>query len=141
MIEGFSSTVAKDFFELITGDKIGSGISREVYECRLDASIIIKFEEGAKSFQNIQEWEQWQSWKDVPNVAKWLAPCVDISACGSVLIQKRTKPAKKYPDLLPSFLTDTKRGNFGLFENRLVCHDYANIITTVKERLTKVNWW
>ena len=47
--------------------------------------------------------------------------------------------------LLPAIFTDTKRENFGMFEGRMVCHDYAFSMTilssrSLTDRLVKVKW-
>ncbi|MBG6194786.1 hypothetical protein IWQ52_002300 [Labrenzia sp. EL_159] len=44
------------------------------------------------------------------------------------------------PDKLPTFLTDIKRENFGLFDGRLVCIDYATTIMDASTRLKKADW-
>lgn len=141
--EFFTTTVSKDFLDLFAGKRIGSGIARTVYECNLDKTLVVKVEMRAQNFQNVQEWENWRWLKDVKKVASWLAPCVAISPCGIVLLQKRTKPVEKdeLPKLIPKFLTDTKVGNFGKLNGKIVCHDYAQIITSTPLNNRKIEWW
>ena len=139
----FPNSVSKDLLELMRGRWLGSGVHREVYVCRQDETCVIKFETEAGNFSNILEWKFWQDMKDCKKVADWLAPCVGISANGSILLQKRTMPLAPdaYPIEIPKFLTDTKRGNFGWLDGRVVCHDYASTIVNVNERLRKAEWW
>jgi len=117
-----------DFNSMIIGELLGQGEFRCVYEFRPDPSLVIKFEpSNSGRFCNIDEWNLWEeAVNQGPKFAKWLAPVVQISSCGSVMLQKRTKPITATKFSVPSFLADTKRENFGLFEDRIVCHDYAN---------------
>lgn len=141
----FKSTVEKDFFHLMCGELLGEGAYRKVYVFAQDPKWVIKFEEGAQSFSNIREWDLWHDAQQMhPDVRAWLAPCKAISACGSVLIQARTKPAKTFPDKIPAWMTDTKRGNFGMLGRRFVAHDYGNNLvcnTGLTRRLKAVEWW
>lgn len=143
LAEFFPTTIGKDFLDLFAGEKLGSGIARCVYECNLDETLVIKVEMRSQNFQNVLEWENWRCWGEVKDIGIWLAPCVDISPCGTVLLQKRTKPVEQaeLPEMLPRFLTDTKVGNFGKYDGRIVCHDYAHIITTAQSRTRKAEWW
>lgn len=143
--EYFDSTISRDLLSLVCGRELGSGLARVVFECRLDPSLVIKVETRSQSFQNAMEWEIWSELEDVPELSRWLAPCKLISACGTVLAMARTHPLahRQYPDRMPSFLTDTKRSNFGMLGRRLVCHDYgvAFLAKGASARLRKVKWW
>lgn len=48
---------ASEFADLVLGEKIGYGSSRDVYECRIDPTLVIKHETGS-GFQNIIEWKR-----------------------------------------------------------------------------------
>ena len=139
----FKSTIAKDFLDLFAGERIGRGISRAVYEYRIDPTLVIKIELASQRFQNMQEWENWRTWRETPGVARWLAPCVDISPCGIVMLQKRTRPLEQdeLPKTLPAFLTDTKIHNFGILGGKVVCHDYALLVSSLSHRQRKAHWW
>lgn len=141
----FKATVERDFFHFMCGDLLGSGASRDVYVFAPDPRFVIKIETGAQSFSNIREWDLWHDAQHMgPEVSKWLAPCVAISACGTVLQQRRTRPAKTFPDKIPVWMTDTKRQNFGLIGNRFVAHDYGNHLVCnsgLSPRLRKADWW
>lgn len=124
-IDLFESSTRHDLFRLCIGEKIGQGVGREVYEWLPDASLVAKVELDGKSFQNTMEWELWNNVAYKKDVGRWFAPCVDISLSGIILLQKKTTPAQRYPDKLPSFLTDTKKNNYGMLGNKFVCHDYG----------------
>lgn len=146
MEEFFNNTVSRDLLWLICGKHLGGGMSRQVYECKLRPDLVLKFETEAGQFQNVMEWETWQELQDYEPAARWLAPCEFISPCGAVLAMRRTSLATKldYPARLPSFLTDTKRANYGLLEGRLVCHDYGLhrlMSLGASQRVRKVDWW
>jgi hypothetical protein len=59
----------------------------------------------------------------------------------------RTMPAelKRFPPMMPTYFTDFKRTNFGVYKNRLVCHDYgvSFIVETAtsSKRVRKIEWW
>lgn len=123
----YPGIVHSDFMSMFCGPKLGSGISRDVFAHAHDKNLVIKIEQYAKSFQNVLEWQTWRWWKNEPKVAKWLAPCVEISENGAVLIQKRTKPLPNNLSKLrvPEFFNDVKRDNLGLLGKQIVLHDYA----------------
>lgn len=139
-----SPFIHKEFFNTLIGKKLGRGSARTVYAFTANADMVIKVETKGESFQNIREWEYWQEMKDSP-VAKWLAPCLYISPCGSVLIQSRVLPLdrNKYPEKIPHFFTDTKYNNFGLYKGKFVCMDYGNIpfAKGVTSKMVKAEWW
>lgn len=119
-------TVLNDLLRMHVGKLLGQGQYRDVFEYR-DPTQVIKLENRAKSFCNITEHELWHASAGT-RLRRWLAPCIDISANGAWLIQRRTTPlpSGKLPDRVPSVLADLKPDNWGLFEGRVVCHDYGN---------------
>lgn len=143
VLQYFQSTIARDFFDLFAGDYIGGGAARAVYECTIRPDLVVKIEAPSQSFQNALEWEFWRRTYKLKDVRRWLAPCVSISACGSVLLQERTTPIPegKYPEKLPKFLTDIKRVNFGRLGRRTVCHDYAIVVAEFSLTMRKADWW
>jgi hypothetical protein len=141
----FQSTTEKDFFWEMCGERLGGGMSRDVYECKLDPSLVIKFETGNGVFQNIMEWEVWKEVEHAPEYSKWFAPCVSISGTGIVLLQKRTKPLKesRYPKEMPAFLGDFKHTNYGMYKGHLVAHDYGRtrlMTAGLTKRMIAANW-
>lgn len=139
----FTKTVDREFIELFLGRKLGAGAHRDTYALNFDANHVVKVEKRRASFQNVEEWNAWSELQHT-KWAKFFAPCVSISACGSVLLMKRTTPlTKKIKVKLPNFFTDTKIENFGYIGNRLVCHDYGlnRLRLAGSVRLVQPEWW
>jgi hypothetical protein len=139
----FDTTFSRELLNLVKGKRLGSGSARRVYVYAPDPKLVIKFETGARSFQNAMEWETWRGWQEVPHVAKWLAPCKFISPCGLILLQERTEPMRKreLPEKIPTWATDTKIGNWGLLNGQPVMHDYGLKTEQLPNRLVKASWW
>lgn len=141
-------TTARDITGLFFGEVIGSGMSRTVYQHLQDPSLVLKVELSGTRFQNVLEWEIWNTVKDT-KMAKWFAPCIDISANGIVLIQKKVAPIPEdqYPKKLPSIFGDTKYQNFGKIGKQFVCFDYGtshiNAINSIliKNKTKVAKWW
>ena len=134
-----------DFFGLICEDRLGEGEYRSVYSCRVNPDIVIKVERDRdwRSFANVKEHAVWWEWRDKPSVARWLAPCTQLSPDGRFLLQRRAQPlppAFQLPSALPGFLADLKPSNFGLLDGELVCVDYAFVNMSLPTRLRNVEW-
>ena len=132
----------EDAFNLLCGDKLGSGIHRDVYTCRIRDDLVVKveIEENWRNFANVKEHMFWSDWQHYDPIGSWLAPCDYLSPDGRISLQKRCEPlsaAYQMPEMVPSFLTDHKRENFGLYEGRLVCVDYAATVATPFKRLKR----
>lgn len=126
-------------------DKIGSGIHRDVFECRLNDKWVVKVETDLpwRYFANVHEMKFWDDNRHCKAIAKWLAPCEFLSPDGLLLIQHRCQPLRdsdKLPGKVPAFLTDIKRDNWGILDGRLVCFDYALNIPSPSTRLKKADW-
>ena len=137
--------IRKEAAGLLLGKKIGRGMGRAVYICRLDPRFVVKVESAGNAFQNVVEWETWKM-VEGESEARWFAPCCAISGAGSVLVQRRTSPASdtEYPKRMPIFLGDYKRENFGMLDGRLVCHDYgllSNISNGLRSGATRAVDW
>lgn len=135
--------IHRDAFNLLCADRIGYGMSRSVFSSRLLPDCVVKVEEDAGRFQNIVEWEIWQRVQGT-DFEKWFAPCRWISPNGSVLVMARTTPALEYPEKMPVFLCDFKRTNYGIYDGRLVCHDYGTSLIFehgMSKRMRKAEWW
>ena len=143
VMEYFGNTVNLDLFRLMLGDVVGNGVARVVYRVKHRPDLVAKIETGSHSFQNIKEWEFFNYWRHAEEVRDWLAPCEDISPCGTVMLQRRTTPVQhdQLPKKLPKFLTDQKVQNFGMLDGRLVCHDYGLVVVTADTALRKADWW
>lgn len=138
--------VYRDGFNLLCGNKIARGMTRDVFECNVDKSLVVKVEtaEVRTHFQNIVEWIVW---KRVYGTAfeKWFAPVVEISPDGRLLLMKRVELAPTYmlPDRMPAFFTDFKPSNYGFYLRRIVCCDYGSHLlheVGMTKRLKKVEW-
>lgn len=134
----------QDAFDLLCGERLGTGMHRTVYACKLLPDLVVKVENADyRYFANVMEMKFWNDHEHYGKVAKWLAPCTHLSPDGRVLLQKRADPLPKdyvMPDSMPVFLTDFKRENYGLLDGRLVCLDYAMTIPNPNIRLKRVNW-
>lgn len=134
----------EEAFNLLCGDKIGEGIHRTVYRCRIRNDLVVKVENGDyRYFANVMEQKFWNDHQDYDKVARWLAPCEYLSPDGRILLQKRAEPLRDKdmkPDKLPAFLTDVKPDNFGWLNDRIVCVDYAMTIPAPSVRLRKADW-
>ncbi|WDZ97977.1 hypothetical protein Herbaro_09410 [Herbaspirillum sp. WKF16] len=145
----------REAFHLLCHEKIGGGMSREVYSSKILPDCVIKIEDGAGQFQNIVEWETWRRVMDTP-FSRWFAACRWISPNGQILIMERTarpSPAD-FPEKMPVFLCDFKRDNFGLStlidqatgkpSHTFVCHDYGTNMLFERgmtKRMQTVEWW
>jgi hypothetical protein len=129
---------------ILCGDLIGEGSARKVYELRTNSDYVIKIETAGRSFQNVSEWETWQ-WVSGGPLSGWFAPCEFISPCGLLLVQRKVEPLRvaELPPMLPAFLSDLKRENFGLLAKRVVCCDYGTAhssIRSVSKRMRRATW-
>lgn len=148
--EDYNKGFLADGIRFILGERLGSGISREVYVYRGNSNFVIKVEtECTDRFQNIIEYTFWDQSHGCKEISKWLAPCVRISPHGMWMIQERTMPVslkelkRKYPRV-PIFLSDLKDTNWGKLPNgRIVCHDYGTHGATQSMRTAwkKADWW
>jgi len=131
----------EDAFNLLCGDKLGEGYSREVFSCTLRPDLVVKVEASeTRRFANIHEMKFWDDNYYRKKISAWLAPCEYLSPDGRLLLQKRCDPipsSMKMPSKVPSFLADVKRENFGLLGKKIVCFDYAITILNPSTRLKK----
>ena len=130
---------------VLCGEKLGFGMDRDVYVCRLDEDYVVKVERDNSSYdQNIIEYRIWTDLQGKPDLQKYFAPCKYLSGNGKILIQKRTEPIRMsdIPDKLPMFLNDMKLENYGILDGKFVCHDYGYIDLTVgwTKRLKKTDF-
>lgn len=133
--------ISEDAFNMLCGDKIGRGIHRDVFECKLRPELVVKveYETDFRYFANVLESKFWTDYMHAPLVAKWLAPVEFLSPDGRILLQRRVDPIKEseIPEKLPGFLTDIKATNFGRLDGNIVCCDYAMTINNASTRLRK----
>jgi hypothetical protein len=136
--------VFRDAFNMLCGKEIGSGIHRTVFECKIRPDLVVKVEnECYREFANVREMKFWCDNQYFEKAARWLAPCEFLSPDGRILLQKRAEPLgekEKLPPMVPSFLGDLKRDNFGRIDGKLVCVDYAITIMNPDMKLKKAGW-
>jgi hypothetical protein len=137
-------TVAIELLRLACGKEIGDGVYRKVYLCRLDPTVVLKFEYEGGDFHNQREWIIWKE-VEYSRLSKWFAPCQTISSCGSILVQKLTADLRPedLPKKVPAFFTDLKMENFGMLDGRIVCRDYGftRLMTVgMTSRMIKADW-
>lgn len=141
----YQMTTYREGFNVLLGDKIGSGQFRDVFECRFRSDMVVKVERdnGAyRTFHNVLEATFWNDCMETEKIKPWLAPVYHLSPDGYLLVQARCEPVRKedLPKKLPAFLTDLKPSNFGIFDGRLVCVDYALTIKDIDTKPRKVKW-
>jgi len=138
------NTIARDFFSLCAGKLLGKGVGREVYRSNIDSNQVFKVETSSCSFQNILEWEAWDAVKSTW-YAKWFAPCLSISPCGTVLLQQYVPDIeiKDLPEDVPAFFTDLKQKNWGILNGQPVCRDYGRTLLmdrSLTRKTRKADW-
>lgn len=116
-----------DFADFFVGDLISRGHARSVYQYAHSPGYVIKIDMSGQ-FNNVSEWDIWHNTKENKDISKFLAPCIRLSSCGRVMLQKKTIPVKleELPTEVPAFLSDLKLENWGKIGKNVVCHDYAN---------------
>lgn len=135
----------EDAFNLLCGKKIGEGIHRDVFECRLRSDLVVKVEAETdwRYFANVLEMRFWSDAQYCEKISQWLAPCEYLSPDGRILLQRKVRKIadiSELPRQVPAFLTDLKADNFGVLDGRIVCVDYAMTITSPRTTLKFANW-
>lgn len=136
----------EDAFNLLCGNKIGYGMTRQVFECNLRKDVVVKVEsaEVRTHFQNLVEWMVWSRVCGT-EFEKWFAPVVEISPNGRVMVMQRTTliGRSELPTKVPCFFTDLKHANWGMLNGHPVCHDYGSHLLMeegMSKRLKKADW-
>ncbi len=141
--EHLAPCILRDLASFVCAESLGQGISRLVFVYRPNPKWVIKIEETG--FQNVFEQHVWSRVRDTEH-KRWFAPIIDCSALGTVILMERTERPRpgEFPKLMPAYLTDFKRTNYGMLNGKLVCHDYGtNLLTEVgmTKRMRRANWW
>jgi hypothetical protein len=140
-----SQHTIEDAANFLLGDFIGSGLSRRVYKCKFNSSLIIKIEYSNDFDQNIFEWHIWNAVKNTP-LEKWFAPVEHCSADGKLLAMRRCSAIKKenLPEEIPAIIADIRQCNWGMYKKHPVCFDYGfeNVLSNAikANRMKKVVW-
>lgn len=146
LIKLIKGKTVKQVIKLICGEKIGSGLYRDIYILKQNPFFVVKIERNMSqtAFSNACEWRNYINNKEWSWFSKWLAPCELINETGNILIQSRITHSGKehYPKKIPSLFTDTKLGNFGFImgTRQFVCCDYSFLLFC-KPVLKKAAWW
>ena len=125
--EKLTIDMANELISSFLGHRIGRGVTREVFELSTDPNHVVKIEDMSKGwFANISEFQVWNNVAGTP-YKSWFAPIEGMSLGGRMLTMARTVPpaVRDLPEEIPAIFSDIKIENFGMFEGRLVCHDYA----------------
>lgn len=135
----------EDCFNMLCGKLLGEGIHRKVFACKIRPDLVVKVEtDDSRGFANVFEQQFWDCYQYCDDVKKWLAPCEFLSPDGRILLQKKCDPVPdsyNLPKVMPEFLTDLKRANFGLLDGRLVCVDYAITVMNPITKPRKAEWF
>ena len=139
----------KQQMKILCGEKIGSGLYREVFVLKENPSFVVKVErdQSTGQFANVTEWRNYIDNREWKWFAKYLASCEFISASGRILIQRRLehRDKKEYPKKIPAMFTDTKYKNFGWIGNQFVCCDYSfipfYIVRKGGKKFKRAKWW
>lgn len=140
----FESGLQRELLEFLCGDRLGAGMSREVFRYALDDRYVLKFEPIEHRFQNVEEFTVWQTVEHT-RFAKWFAPCKAISGCGRIMLQEYAEPiaAIALPAEVPSFFTDLKPGNWGVIKGQPVATDYGRTLLMsrgLSNKMKKADW-
>lgn len=134
-MNNFDNDTLRAMSTMVAYGKISSGSTRDVYHHALDDDSVVKIARSDNVFEgikaNIAEWEMYdrmRHWTGGYEWQKeWLAPCYTISNCGRILLMAKTEPCPRrmLPKVVPVWATDLKQSNVGIFEGRVVFHDYG----------------
>ena len=140
----FDGGVSFETLEWLCGDRLGHGMSREVFRYALDERYVIKFELVEHRFQNAAEADVWDAVKHT-EFARWFAPVYSISGCGRVMLQRYAAPlaAIALPAEVPRWFTDLKPSNWGRIGKQPVCVDYGRTLLVthgLSRRMRRADW-
>lgn len=138
-IEQLGQDTLRELASLCLGRQLGHGMSRNVFESNANPDVVIKVENYADHKQNVMEWLVWNQFKDVKGIGKWLCPCYKLSHSGTFLVMAKARDLdpREQPKRIPSFISDNKLENFGMFEGRVVLRDYGTITLALGDKLVK----
>ena len=119
-VSALGTNVLADIATLLVGDKISDGSARSVYQCKLRPDLVVKIENVARSFQNIEEFNTWEMVRDT-DYAKWFA---------EIALPEANAPRRK-PEI-PSGLAITPDGS-----KLFVCGNLSNRLLELDPRLAR----
>jgi hypothetical protein len=144
LADTFESGLQRELLEFLCGNRLGNGMSREVFEFLPAPHLVIKWEPVEHRFQNVEEFTVWQTVEHT-KYAKWFAPCHAISGCGRIMLQHYAEPlaAINLPAEVPAFFTDLKPSNWGQINGQPVALDYGRTLLMSKgltSRMHRADW-
>lgn len=144
LADRFPGGTNRELLDFLCGDRLGEGMTREVFRYRPCEDLVLKVEVFPDHFQNIAEWHTWKAVEET-KLAKWFAPCHAISECGRFLLMRYAEPlaAIKLPAEVPAFFADLKPANWGSYKGHPVALDYGKHMMLEKgmtTRMRKANW-
>lgn len=138
------SEIFEEAFNLLCGDLLGEGCSRQVFACKIRPDLVVKVEESTnRIFANVTEQKLYDDTRHIKRITKWLAPCEFLSPDGRILLMKRCDPVPgnfKMPKMMPEFLNDMKKENYGILDGQLVCVDYGMYSSIISSKPGPVEW-
>lgn len=140
----FEGGFSRELLEFVCGERLGAGMSREVFRFALDERYVIKFEAIEHRFQNAAEADVWDAVKHT-ELRKWFAPIHAISGCGRIMLQSYATPlaGTELPAEVPRFFTDLKPSNWGRIGKQPVCVDYGRTLLVthgLSKRMRRADW-
>jgi hypothetical protein len=139
----------EDILELIKniGKRIGAGSTRAAFTCNINDSVIIKMVRKEKyTYANKLEYDIWKKYENT-EYSKYFCPILGISDDHKYLIMKKAKKITqqnftedeilKYQNEFNIIKNELKKfcskmrdiviHNFGIYEDKIVCIDYAHV--------------
>lgn len=132
---------AMEMIDLLLGDYIGGGESRDVYDAAIYDNCVAKIEITKPCINNIKEYLVWSFFANTV-YAEWFAPCIELTCNGRILIQKKVEPItdankKLIPEYIPDIITDVKFENCGFLDGHFVFFDYSGVLSACVENAFK----
>lgn len=138
--------VSLEILDFLCDDYLGGGISRFVFDFKLNKKFVVKIDCSDRN-ANVIEHNIWVEAKQYePKLQKWFAPCHELSRCGRIMLQRKCKtgiPFDQFPKKIPDFFVDRKYQNWGMLDGKMVCFDYAGTILSNlgNFKMVDANWW
>jgi hypothetical protein len=151
LLDRFGEPWPREVLHFLCDERLGRGMTREVFRFGPDPSLVIKFEMQSGHFQNVAEWHAWHEVSYAPDHAKWFARCHYISHGGLIMLQEYVEPIApiKLPVEVPAYFADLKASNWGWRSDKTkgsigpVCFDYGKSLLLTKgltKKMQKALW-
>ena len=137
--------VSLEMCDMFLGDLLGYGISRYVFDFKMDKRWVVKVDCSDRNANVIENNIFVEAMQYDKRLLRWFAPCGQMSRCGRVMLQRKCTMPKQsqYPKNIPDFFVDTKYQNWGLLNGKVVCFDYAGTILSKlgNYKMIPADWW